>query len=101
MKTYNKEKTTWRTCDNCVHSYVCKFRKDNKDPKTCANHIYNADPNNYGDLQELIIPICEWIRKHYPSEGKLIIDKYSAIFEIPIHSVFYFEDSPISPNKKE
>jgi len=84
MKPHKKE--NWRNCDNCVHNYVCRFKQD-KEPSSCANHIYNADPLNYGDLQELIIPVCEWISIHYPSEGHLIIDKRSAEFEIPIHLV--------------
>lgn len=83
----------WRNCSNCVHSWVCRFRMD-KDPDSCANHIYNADPKRYGDLQELIDPVCEWIRNHYPSEGKLTVDKYSAQLEIPIHDVFSYEYMP-------
>lgn len=94
MKPY--EKKDWRTCGNCVHKYVCKFRKEDKDPSTCVNHIYNADPKTYGDLQELIDPVCEWIRNHYPSDGNLIVDKYSATLEIPVHSVYSFEYIPES-----
>lgn len=84
------KKEEWRTCGNCVHNYVCRFKAD-KEPKSCVNHIYNADPKTYGDLQELINPVCEWVRTHYPSDGKLIVDKCSAILEIPVHSVYSFE----------
>lgn len=86
MTTHKKEH--WRNCDNCVHNYVCRFRTDNKDPESCVNHIYDADPKRYGDLEELVSPVTEWIRNHYPSEGKLIVDKCSATFEIPIHCIY-------------
>lgn len=56
------KRENWRTCANCAHNYVCKFRKEDKDPSTCVNHIYDADPKRYGDLQELVDPICEWIK---------------------------------------
>ena len=86
MESHKKENDSWRNCNNCVHSYVCRFKQD-KEPLTCANHIYNADPSNYGDLQELINPVCKWISIHYPSEGHIIINKRSAELEIPIHIV--------------
>lgn len=88
------ERKDWRTCGNCVHKYMCRFRKDDKDPDSCVNHIYNADPERYGDLQELIDPVCEWIRTHYPSDGKLTVDKYSATLEIPVHGVYSYEYIP-------
>lgn len=81
------ERKDWRTCDNCVHEKVCRFAL-NGEFKDCKHHIYDADPKRYGDLQELIDPVCEWIRNHYPSDGKLIVDKYSATLEIPVHGVY-------------
>lgn len=91
----------WRNCHNCVHETVCRFNcvheticKFALNGKDCEHHIYNADPKIYGDLQELIEPVCEWVRTHYPSEGKLIVDKCSATLEIPIHSVYSFEYIP-------
>jgi hypothetical protein len=89
MATYQKE--DWRTCGNCIHSYVCRFRTD-KDPASCANHIYNADPKTYGDLKEITKPACEWIRAHYPSDGVLVVDKVSAEMRIPIHAVYNFDE---------
>lgn len=90
------ERKDWRTCGNCVHNRVCKFRDKEENP-CCADHIYNADPKRYGDLQELIEPVCEWMRNHYPSEGKLTVDKYSAQLEIPIHGVYSYEYIPEPP----
>lgn len=81
------ERKDWRTCGNCVHEKVCRFAL-NGEYKDCKQHIYNADPKTYGDLQELIDPVCEWIKNHYPSDGKLIVDKYSATIEIPVHGVY-------------
>ena len=89
----------WRTCDNCVHRSVCRFML-NGEFKDCERHIYNADPKTYGDLQELIDPVCEWIKTHYPSDGKLIVDKYSATLEIPVHGV-YSEEIRNSKQQKD
>lgn len=83
----------WRTCGNCVHEKVCRFAL-NGEYKDCKRHIYDSDPKRYGDLQELIDPVCEWIRNHYPSDGKLIVDKYSATLEIPVHGVYSYEYIP-------
>lgn len=95
MKEHKME--DWRNCNNCVHCVVC-----NKDAVTkCEHHIYNADPKIYGDLQELINPVCEWVRTHYPSDGKLVVDKCSATLEIPIHSVYSFEYIPELPKDKD
>ena len=83
----------WRTCGNCVHRDVCRFML-NGEFEGCEHHIYNANPKTYGDLQELIDPVCEWVRTHYPSDGKLVVDKYSATLEIPVHGVYSFEYIP-------
>lgn len=91
MKEHKRE--DWRICKNCFHRAVCEF-KSKDGPLECEHHIYDADPKRYGDLQELIEPVCEWIATHYPSDGQLVVDKYSATVIMPVHGVYSTEYLP-------
>ena len=72
MKPY--EKKDWRTCANCIHNRVCK----KESCKPCHEHIFDADPQIYGNFRELLEPICEWLKTHYPNDAQLLIDTTSA-----------------------
>lgn len=65
----------WRTCDNCVHNIVCNTQNREKG---CAYHIYNALSQRYGDIEDLLAPLYDWIAFNYPNDAKLIIDKNGA-----------------------
>lgn len=83
MKTNKRE--NWRNCENCIHNKVCTIVGTELD---CFEHIYNADPQRYGDITALLQPIFEWIKTHYPNDGKFVVDKNSAQL-IMEHKTFF------------
>lgn len=68
MKKYKRE--GWRTCENCVHNNVCYEPNKNKE---CNYHIYNANPARYGDIEEILSPLQEWLQIHYPMDGYFVV----------------------------
>lgn len=94
MKTY--EKKDWRTCANCVHNRVCK----KESCKPCNDHIFDADPQIYGNFQELLEPVCEWLKIHYPNDSKLLIDTTSAELLIRKGSFYTHEITDFSLSTK-
>lgn len=82
MKSF--ERKDWRRCSNCVHKGVCQKLYADK----CFDHIYDASPHNYGDLGELLEPIYEWLKTHYPNETKLLID-YNSCELLTNHRTYF------------
>lgn len=87
MKEHKREE--WRTCQNCAHKSVCR---EASDPRLdCDHHIYNADPNRYGDIYELLQPVFEWLRVQYPNDTMMIIDGLAS--RLLIERKAFFDDS--------
>ena len=85
MKEHKRE--DWRTCRNCAHRNVCReVALDSK--LDCDHHIYDADPNRYGDITEILHPVFEWLRVQYPNDAKMIVDDTSASLYIECKSFF-------------
>ena len=91
------ERTGWRTCQNCVHDSICEKERQAKE---CNHHIYNADPNRYGDMQHLIDPIFEWLKCHYPNDTYIFIDKNKATIMIEHGGYFSKEIREFGCNEK-
>lgn len=89
MKTYKVNE--WRNCNNCIFNQMC----NKKNKINCLNHIYNADPKRYGDINELLEPIFNWINIHYPNDTKMIIDRTSATLLIEHKEYFSKEITKI------
>lgn len=87
MKEYKCE--GWRTCNNCIHKDICKI--EFPDVENCTHHIYNANPERYGDFNEILENICLWLKTQYPNDTILLIDKNSAKLLIN-KSTFYTKE---------
>lgn len=85
LKSYRRK--DWRTCDNCVHKNVCSVLNREKE---CNYHIYDTDVERYGDFIELIKPIYEWLKIHYPNDAYLVVDKHCSEIVMQ-HKIFLNE----------
>ena len=46
--------------------------------KDCNYHIYDANPQRYGDIYEMLKPVQEWIRIQYPNDTYLVVKSFYA-----------------------
>lgn len=88
MKEHKREE--WRTCQNCAHMDVCS-KRDLYAKVDCDHHIYNADPDRYGDISEILQPVFEWLRVQYPNDTVMIIDGLAS--RLLIERKTFFDDS--------
>lgn len=94
------KKEDWRTCYNCACAPVCNQINFNCStheikhcPEECKYHIYNANPNRHGDISNILEPVHEWIRIHYPHDAKFLIDHNCA--QLLLEHKYFFNDKTI------